>query len=379
VDILLNDEEKMFKQQMRDFADKEIKPYAAEWDRRDEFARESWDKLAKMGLMGLTIPTEYGGQGGTVVLYSIAVEELAQVCASTSLHLSTGLGLSLRTIYRNATEEQRQRFVAPAARGEKVCAFAITERGAGSDNTLMETTATRDGDGWVLNGAKCFITNGDVADIVIVFATIDRALKGRGITAFIVEKGTPGFSVGKIEDKMGIRGTSNAELYFDDCRLPGFNLIGEVGRGFPIALAGLDEGRIGIASQAVGIAQGALDQSIAYAKERQQFGQRIADFQAIQWMIADMATAIDAARLLAYRAARLADAGERFTREAAQAKVYASEVAVEATRKAIQIHGGYGYMRDLPLERFYRDAKITEIYEGTSEIQRWVIARALLA
>jgi len=378
VDILLSDEEKLFRQRMRDFAEKELKPYAAEWDRRGQASRESFQKLAKAGLLGLTIPKEYGGQGGTFVLYSLAMQEIARACASTANILATSGGLTTLLIFRYGTEEQRRRFVMPAARGERWTCFAITEREAGSDIASLDTRAARDGDSWVLNGAKCFISSGNVADVVVTFATVDKNLGPKGITAFIVEKGTPGFSVGKLEEKMGIRATGTAELFFDNCRLPAANQLGEVGRGFSIALAGLDEGRIGIACQAIGIAQGALDEAIAYSKERQQFGQRIADFQAIQWMIADMATAIDAARLLAYRAARLADAGQRFTKEAAQAKLFASETAVMATRKAIQIHGGYGYMRDLPLERFYRDAKITEIYEGTSEMQRLVISRSLL-
>ncbi|HEX78023.1 MAG TPA: acyl-CoA dehydrogenase, partial [Dehalococcoidia bacterium] len=267
MDILLSDEEKRFRQRMRDFADKEIKPYAAEWDRRGQVSRESFQKLAKAGLLGLTIPKEYGGQGGTFVLYSLAMQEVARACASTANILGTTGGLTTPLIFRYGTEEQRQRFVAPAARGERWTCFAITEREAGSDVASLSTTATRDGDGWVLNGAKCFISSGNVADIVLTFATVDRSLGPKGITAFIVEKGTPGFSVGKLEEKMGIRATGTAELYFDNCHVPAANRLGEVGRGFPIALAGLDEGRIGIASQAVGIAQGALDQSIAYAKE----------------------------------------------------------------------------------------------------------------
>lgn len=379
MDILLTQEEKAFQEDMRAFVEREIKPHAAAWDERDEFAWESFRKVAGRGLIGLTIPREYGGLGDSLVMYSIAIHELARACASTALMIGTILGVGIRTIYKNGNEEQRRRFVVPGARGEKVYAFAGTERGAGSDLGSLQTTAARDSDGWLLNGSKCFIVNGNVADVVVVFATVDKSLKSRGITAFIVEKGTPGFSVGKVERKMGIRGTGNAELLFQDCRIPGFNQLGELGKGFSIALSALDEGRIGVASQAAGIAQGALDEAVAYAKQRQQFGQPIASFQAIQWMLADMSTQIDAARLLTLRAARLADAGQRFSKEAAQAKLFASEAAVEATRKAMQVHGGYGYMKDLPLERFYRDAKVTEIYEGTSEIQRLVIARALIS
>ncbi len=379
MDFLLTEEERMFKRQIREFVTKEIEPFSAEWDRRDEFAADSFKKLASQGLTGLTIPEQYGGQGGGVIHFAIAMQEISRACVSTALTLDTHLAVSVRPIYKNGTEEQRQRLVIPAAKGEKICAFALTERGAGSDAAAMETTAKREGDEWVINGAKCFITNGNVADIVLLLATIDKTLKTRGITAFIIEKGTAGFSIGKIEKKMGIRGTSNAELFLDNCRIPMTNQLGEAGRGFPLALAALDEARVGIACQAAGLAEGALDASITYSKERQQFGQPVAEFQAIQWMLADMATSIDAAWLLAYRAARLADAGQRFTKEAAQAKLFASEMAVEVTRQAIQIHGGYGYMRDLPLERFYRDAKITEIYEGTSEMQRLVISRGLLA
>jgi len=267
----------------------------------------------------------------------------------------------------------------PAAKGEKKCSYALTEREASSDISRMSTTARKEGDEWVINGAKCFISGGDVADLVLLFATIDRELKGKGITAFVVEKGAPGFSIGKVEAKMGIRGISAAELIFDDCRVPAANQLGEVSKGMRIALSILDEGRLDVAGQGIGVAEAALDNAIAYSKQRQQFGQPICEFQGLQWMLVDMANAVDAAKLMAYRAARLADAGQRFTKEVAQAKLMASETAVEVTRKAIQIHGGYGYMRDLPMERFYRDAKILEIYEGTNEIQRLVISRSLLS
>lgn len=379
MDSLLTEQQVMFKQQMREFAVREIEPFAAEWDRKDEFSIDSFKKLTELGLTGLTIPVEYGGQGGSMVDSLILSIELARASVSVASIIGTHLGLALGGIYRFGNEEQRQRFVVPAAKGEKKCSYALTEREASSDISRMTTTAKKDGDEWIINGAKCFISGGDVADIVLLFATIDRELKGKGITAFVVEKGTPGFSIGKVEAKMGIRGISAAELMFDDCRIPAANQLGEVGRGMRVALSILDEGRLDVAGQGIGVAEAALDKSIAYSKERQQFGQPICEFQGLQWMLVDMANAVDAAKLMAYRAARLADAGQRFTKEVAQAKLMATEAAVEVTRKAIQIHGGYGYMRDLPLERFYRDAKILEIYEGTNEIQKLVISRSLLS
>ncbi len=379
MDSLLTEKEVMFKRQMREFVAKEIEPLSAEWDRRDEFAMDAFKKLGDLGLTGLTIPVEYGGQGGSMVDALISSIELARASVSVASIIGTHLGLALDGIHRFANEEQRQRLVVPAAKGEKLCAYALTEREASSDISRMATTAKKEGDEWVINGAKCFISGGNVADIILLFATIDRELKGKGITAFILEKGSPGFSIGKVEAKMGIRGESAAELMFDDCRIPAANLLGEPGRGMRIALSILDEGRLDVAGQGIGVAEAALENSIAYSKQRQQFGQPICEFQGLQWMLVDMANTVDAAKLLAYRAARLADAGQRFTKEVAQAKLVATEAAVEVTRKAIQIHGGYGYMRDMPLERFYRDAKILEIYEGTNEIQRLVISRSLLA
>lgn len=379
MDSLLTEQQVMFKQQMREFAAKEIEPLAAEWDRRDEFSMDAFKKLSELGLTGLTIPVEYGGQGGSMVDSLIASIELARASVSVASIIGTHLALALGGIYRFGNEEQRKRFVVPAAKGDKICCYALTEREASSDISRMSTTARKEGDEWVINGAKCFISGGDVADLVLLFATIDRELKGKGITAFVVEKGTPGFSIGKVEAKMGIRGISAAELIFDDCRVPAANQLGEVSKGMRIALSILDEGRLDVAGQGIGVAEAALDNAIAYSKQRQQFGQPICEFQGLQWMLVDMANAVDAAKLMAYRAARLADAGQRFTKEVAQAKLMASETAVEVTRKAIQIHGGYGYMRDLPMERFYRDAKILEIYEGTSEVQKLVIARSLLS
>jgi len=363
---------------MRDFVDTEIAPCVDEWDRRNELAYEAFEKMAGVGLTGLTIPSEYGGQGGSLMDAFLMSVELARASISVASIMGTHLGLALSGLYHFGNEEQRQRFVVPAAKGQKLCAYGLTEREASSDISRMSTTARKEGDEWVINGGKCFISNGDRADIVLLFATVDRSLGSKGITAFVVEKGTPGFTVGKLEDKLGIRHESVAELNFDECRIPAANQIGEVGKGMRIALTILDEGRLDVAGQGIGVSSAALDAAIEYSKQRQQFGQPISEFQGIQWMLVDMATQLDAAWLLGYRAARVADSGERFTREVAEAKLFAAETAVEVTRKALQIHGGYGFMKDMPLERYYRDAKILEIYEGTSEVQRLVISRALL-
>ena len=379
MDVLLTEGERMFQRQMRDFVKAEIEPCAAEWDRRNELAYEAFEKMAAVGLTGLTVPEEYGGQGGSMMDAFLASVELARASISVASIIGTHTGLALGGLYRYGNEEQRRRFVVPAAKGEKLCSYALTEREASSDISRMSTTARRDGDEWVINGAKCFISNGDRADIVLLFATVDRQLGQKGITAFAVEKGTPGFSVGKVEDKLGIRAESAVELMFDDVRIPVENQIGEVGKGMRIALSILDEGRLDVSGQGVGVASAALDAAIAYSKERQQFGQPICEFQGIQWMMVDMATQVDAAWLLAYRAARLADQGQRFSKEVAEAKLFSANTAMDVTRKALQIHGGYGYMKELPLERYYRDAKILEIYEGTSEVQKLVISRALLS
>ena len=378
IDILLTEQERMFRQQMRDFVDSEIAPCADEWDRRNELAFEAFKKMASVGLTGLTIPEEYGGQGGSLTDAFLMSVELARASISVASIMGTHMGLALSGMYHYGNEDQRRKYVVPAAKGEKLCSFGLTEREASSDVSGMSTTARREGDEWVINGGKCFISNGDTADIVLTFATVDRSLGARGITAFIVEKGMPGFSVGKVEDKLGIRAESVAELIFDDVRLPAANLVGEVGKGMKIALATLDEGRLDVAGQGVGVASAALDAAIAYSKQRKQFGQPISEFQGIQWMLVDMANEVDAAWLMAYRAAKLADSGARFSKEAAQAKLYTANAAMDVVRKSLQIHGGYGYMKDLPIERYYRDAKILEIYEGTSEVQKLVIARALL-
>jgi len=379
IDVLLTEQERMLRRMLRDFVDSEIAPCVDEWDRRNELAYEAFEKMAGVGLTGLTIPAEYGGQGGSLMDAFLMSVELARASISVASIMGTHLGLALSGLYHYGNEEQRQRFVVPAAKGEKLCSYGLTEREASSDISRMSTTARKEGDEWVINGGKCFISNGDRADIVLLFATVDKSLGSKGITAFVVEKGTPGFTVGKLEDKLGIRHESVAELNFDECRIPAANQIGEVGKGMRIALTILDEGRLDVSGQGIGVSSAALDAAIEYSKQRQQFGQAISEFQGIQWMLVDMATQLDAAWLLGYRAARVADSGERFTKEVAEAKLFAAETAMNVTRKALQIHGGYGFMKELPLERYYRDAKILEIYEGTSEVQRLVISRALLS
>ncbi len=363
---------------VRDFAEKELEPIAAEIDEAATFPAESVRKATEIGLTGVGYPEKYGGSGGGAVEQVITFEELARVCAATAVVIIASNELTGHPIYMHGSEEQRQQYLAPLLRGEKLGAFGLTEAGAGSDVASMVTTAKREKDGYVLNGNKVFITNGAEADIIVTFATVDRTQGYRGVTAFIVEKGTSGFSVGKHERKLGIRASSTAELVFEDCFVPEANRLGEEGRGFRIALESIDSSRIGIAAQAVGIAQGAFGKSLGYARERQQFGEPIANFQAIQWMLADMATQIDAARLLTLRAAYHKDQGLEFIKEASMAKVFAAETAMSVTTKAVQIHGGYGYTKDYPVERYFRDAKITEIYEGTSEMQRMTIARQLL-
>jgi len=377
MDFELTEEQKMLKTMVRDFAEKELEPIAAEVDEKSMFPAESVKKMGELGILGIGFPEELGGSGGATEL-CIATEEISRVCGSTGAILLASTGLAGHPLYQFGNEEQRKRFVTPIATGEKLAAFALTEAGAGSDPSAMETTATRHNNGYILNGTKTFITNGAEAGIILVFATLDKSLGHRGIAAFVVEKDTPGFSVGKHEHKLGIRGSSTTELIFEDCFVPEANRLGEEGKGFRLALEAIDASRITIAAQAVGIAQGALDKALTYAKERQQFGQPIINFQAIQWMLADMATQLDAARLLTYRAAYRQDQGLPFVKEASMAKVFAAETAMFATTKAIQIYGGYGYVKEYPLERYFRDAKITEIYEGTSEMQRMTIARQLM-
>jgi len=378
MDFSLTEEQKMLKSMVQDFAAKELEPIAAQIDEEARFPAESIKKMAELGLTGIGFPEEYGGSGGGATEFCIVIEEISRVCAATGAILLASSGLAVEPIYLHGSEEQRRRFVTPVASGEKLASFALTEAGAGSDPASMETTATRHNNGYLLNGTKVFITNGAEAGIILVFATIDKSLRHKGITAFIVEKDTPGLSVGKHERKLGIRASSTVELVFEDCFVPEENRLGNEGEGFKIAIGAIDASRVVVAAQALGIAQGAFDKALAYAKERQQFGQPIANFQAIQWMLADMATRIDAARLLTYRAAYLQDKGLPFIKEASMAKVFAAETSSFVTNKAIQIYGGYGYIKEHPLERYFRDAKITEIYEGTSEMQRLTIARQLI-
>ena len=379
MNFTLTDEHKMIRETVRSFAETEVKPSAAERDEKELFDRElMFDKVAELGLAGVIFPEEYGGAGTDYISYAIAVEELSRVCASTGVTLSAHVSLGSNPIYKFGTEEQKQQFLTPMAEGSKMGGFGLTEPTAGSDAGGTKTTAVLDGDEWVLNGSKIFITNGGYAETYVVFARTDKeAQKHHGISAFIVEKDTPGFTFGKKELKMGIRSSATCELVFENCRIPKDNLLGELGKGFKIAMQTLDGGRIGIASQALGIAQGALDEAIEYAKERKQFDMPIANQQAIQFMLADMATQVEAARLLVYSAAYLASSGQSFAKEAAMAKLFASETAMAVTTKAVQVFGGYGYTREFPVERMMRDAKITEIYEGTSEIQRLVIGASI--
>ena len=378
MDFSLTEEQKMLKAMVRDFATRELEPVAAQIDEEAIFPAESVKKMAELGLMGVPFPEEYGGSGGGPLEFAIVEEEISRVCASTGTIYFVTAGLAGQPLYRDGNEEQRQRFVVPVARGEKLACFALTEAGAGSDATAIEASATRKDGGYVLNGNKLFITNGNEADIAVVFATLDKSLRHKGICALVVEKGTPGFSVGKLEHKLGIRASSTAELVFQDCLVPEENRLGKDGDGFRIAMESIDSSRMSVAAQAVGIAQGAFDKGLAYAKERQQFGQPIINFQAIQWMLADMATQIDAARLLTHRAAYLEQNHLPFVKESCMAKAYAPEVAMFVTSKAIQIYGGYGYVKEYPLERYFRDARICGIYEGTDEMQKMTIARHLM-
>ncbi len=377
MDFTLSEEQKRLQLTVRELATKKFAPVADELDRKQEFARENFETMSKLGLTGMGIPGEYGGSGGDKVSLAIVVEEIARACASTADILDGHLFLCVEPIYIYGNEQQRRKYVPPLAKGQKVGAFAITEPEAGSDISSIKSTAVRDGDSYVLNGTKVFITNGDVADTTVVFANIPELGK-RGMTAFILETGTAGFTRGKKYDKLGMHAGTNAELIFKDCRVPVANRLGEEGQGMRICLATLDRGRIGIAAQAIGITQAVLDKSIEHAKHRVQFGAPIGQNQAIQWMLADMATQLEAARLLTYKAAFLADHNEPFTVYAAMAKLAASELCMQAAVQGIQIYGGYGYMMDSPMQRYFRDAKLTTIYEGTSEVQRMVISRSLL-
>lgn len=374
----LNEEQLILQRTVHEFAEDRVKPRAAELDETGNFPAEIIREMATLGLMGVAIPEEYGGAGMDNICYVIAIEEISRACASTGVIMSVNNSLVCDPIYSNGNEEQLAKYLIPLASGNKLGCFGLTEPEAGSDASNQKTRAVKEGDFWVINGAKNFITNGKEADVCVLFAMTDKSQGVRGISTFIVEKGTPGFMVGKIEKKLGIIASSTAELIFEDCRIPDQNLLGIVGKGFKVAMETLDGGRIGIAAQALGIARAAFEASLLYSKERVQFGKPIADKQAIQWMLADMATEIDAARLLTLRAAYKKDKGQLYGKESSMAKLFASETAMKVTTKAIQVHGGYGYIKEYPVERHFRDAKITEIYEGTSEIQRMVIASNLL-
>jgi acyl-CoA dehydrogenase len=376
MDFALSEEHKMLQTMVRDFSSEKLAPVADELDRKQEFARDNFKMLAELGILGLGIPSEYGGSGGDELSIALAVEEIARACASTSDILDAHLCLCAAPIYTLGTEEQKREFLPGLVAGEKVGAMAITESEAGSDLSRVQMTAVKDGDSYVLNGTKIFITNGDVCDVALVFATIPE-LDNRGLTAFIVESGTPGYSKGKKYDKLGMRAATNADQIFEDCRIPEANRVGEEGKGMRIFLELIDHGRIGIAAQALGIARAALERAVEYAKEREQFGASIASYQAISWRLSDIYTEIEAARLLLYQAAWLADNGQPFRTQAAMAKLCASELAMKATTLGIQVFGGYGYMMDSPMQRYFRDAKLTEIYEGTSEVQRMIISGAL--
>ncbi|MCL4458704.1 MAG: acyl-CoA dehydrogenase [Chloroflexi bacterium] len=378
MDFELTADQRLIRDTVRGLATAQLQPMAARYDEAEEYPYENLRKLAELGLMGTFVPEEYGGAHIDTVSYALAVEEISRACAATGLIMSIHNSLVCHTILLFGNEKQRRRFLPTLARGEKIGAFALTEPNAGSDVASMETTAVSAGEQWVINGSKIFITSGAVADVLILFASTDRSLGAKGISAFIIEKGTLGFSIGSRVRTMGMRASGTAELVFQDCRLPKENLLGEPGGGFRLAMQALDCGRIGIAAQAVGIAQACFEDSVKYAKERHQFGKPIAEFQAIQWPLAEMATEIAAARLLTLYAASLKDKGQRFTKEAAMAKLCASDTAMRAATRAVQIHGGYGYAREYPIQRYFRDARITQIYEGTNEVQRMVIAANIL-
>lgn len=378
MDFSLSKTEILFRQMIREFAEKEVKPLAAEVDEEERFPLETVEKMARLGIMGIPFPAEYGGAGGNNILYTMAVEELSRVCATTGVIVSAHTSLCAAPIYEFGTEDQRKKYLPKLCSGEWIGAFGLTEPNAGTDASAQQTMAVLEGDHYVLNGTKIFITNAAYANVYIVMAMTDKSLGTKGISAFIVERDFPGFSIGKKEKKMGIRGSATCELIFENCIVPKENLLGKLGGGFGIAMKTLDGGRIGIASQALGIAQGAMDETVKYVKERKQFGKSIGKFQNTQFQLADLETKIQASRLLVRMAAYKKDQKQSYSVDAAQAKLFAAETAMEMTTKAVQFHGGYGYTREYPVERMMRDAKITEIYEGTSEVQRMVIAGALL-
>ncbi|MEL7605341.1 MAG: acyl-CoA dehydrogenase [Sedimentibacter saalensis] len=374
----LSKEHEMARQLFRSFAVNEVEPLAQEIDEQERFPLETVEKMQKYGFMGIPFPKQYGGQGCDYLTYAMAVEELSKVCATTGVIVSAHTSLCGSPLLEFGTEEQKQKYLTKIASGEWIGAFGLTEPGAGTDAAGQQTKAVLDGDNYILNGSKIFITNASYADVYIVMAMTDKSQGTKGISAFIVESTFPGFSIGKKELKMGIRGSATCELIFEDCVVPKENLLGKIGQGFKIAMKTLDGGRIGIAAQALGIAQGAIDETVKYVKERKQFGRSISQFQNTQFQLAEMQTKVDAARMLVYRAACSKDAGAAYGVDAAMAKLFAAETAMEVTTKAVQLHGGYGYTRDYPVERMMRDAKITEIYEGTSEVQRMVISANML-
>ena len=378
MDFNLTKTDELFLQMIREFAEKEVKPIAAEVDETERFPEETVKKMAKLGIMGIPVPAQYGGAGGNNLLYTMAVEELSRVCATTGVIVSAHTSLCCAPIMENGTEEQKMKYLPKLASGEWIGAFGLTEPNAGTDASAQQTMAVKEGDHYVLNGTKIFITNASHADVFIIMAMTDKSKGTKGISAFIVEKDFPGFSIGKKEKKLGIRGSATCELIMENCIVPAENLLGAEGKGFGIAMKTLDGGRIGIASQALGIAQGAMDETVKYVMERKQFGKPIGKFQNTQFQLADLETKIQASRLLVRKAAFKKDQKQPYSADAAMAKLFAAETAMEMTTKAVQFHGGYGYTREYPVERMMRDAKITEIYEGTSEVQRMVIAAHLL-
>ncbi|MCH4888497.1 acyl-CoA dehydrogenase [Acidaminobacter sp. JC074] len=378
MEFTLKKEHALLKDLYQSFAENEVKPLAAEVDEEERFPIETVKKMAEIGMMGIPVPKEYGGAGADNLAYAMAVEELAKHCGTTAVIVSAHTSLCVAPILENGTPGQKEKYLPGLASGEKIGAFGLTEPNAGTDAAGQQTIAVLDGDNYILNGSKIFITNAGYADVYIIFAMTDRSKGLKGISAFIVEKGFEGFSIGKKEKKMGIRGSATCELIFENCIVPKENMLGKEGRGFSIAMKTLDGGRIGIAAQALGLAQGALDETVRYTKERKQFGRAIAKFQNTQFELAGMDTKVEAARMLVYKAAYYKDQKKKYTKEAAMAKLFAADTAMEVTTKAVQLHGGYGYTREYPVERMMRDAKITEIYEGTSEVQKMVIAASLL-
>ncbi|MBD3163432.1 MAG: acyl-CoA dehydrogenase [Candidatus Eisenbacteria bacterium] len=376
--IMVNEEHEAIRQAVREFAESEIRPHATRIDREGKIPKEILTKMAELGYLGIPYPEEIGGAGMDLLSYAIAVEEVSRICASTGITLAAHTSLSVYPILRYGTDEQKERYLRKLTSGEWIGAFGLTEPGAGSDAGGTTTTAVRDGDGWVLNGSKIYITNGKMAKLIITAARTSKEAGTRGVSAFLIEQPTEGVTIGKLEDKLGCRGSETAEVHLENVRLPASALLGEENKGFPIFLDTLDGGRVSIGAMALGIAQAAYEASVEHARQREQFGKAISEFQGVQFILADMATQIETARLHVYNSARLKDAGVPFKKESAMAKLVASEVAMWVTTKAIQVHGGIGYMRDLPVERYFRDAKLTEIGEGTSEIQRLVIAREIL-